>query len=328
MASGLMASVIVCTVGKSPVFRQCIQAVLNQRTPPNSFEIIVVVNSVICGADRAWLVGRSHEVGPSLVVCCEPRPGLSWARNRGVREASAPLLVFLDDDAVAAGDWLQELLQCASQHGDAWVLGGRIELAWEASRPTWLHSDLLTYLGLLDLGADSRVLRPGERLGGGNFAVRADAFKTVDGFATCLGRDATSYLSGEEVELMKRVADLGGHAAYASNAVVWHRVPPTRTTRSFFRSRSYWQGRTSARMQRIARDSTRRRECGYSLVRLLWYLCRSATFRLEGRRAESALWRTYFWNRLGYVVERGCFRFGSSAGRFERQGAAPIAREQ
>ena len=46
-------------------------------------------------------------VGARYVL--EPRPGLSHARNRGMSVASAPLVAFIDDDAIPATDWLERL---------------------------------------------------------------------------------------------------------------------------------------------------------------------------------------------------------------------------
>src|SRR3569833_2777814 len=40
----------------------------------------------------------------------EPRPVVANARNAGVRESSAPLIAFLDDDQVAEPGWLKALI--------------------------------------------------------------------------------------------------------------------------------------------------------------------------------------------------------------------------
>src|SRR5262245_6123477 len=74
---------------------------------------------------------------PGVVVLANQRArGLSGARNSGVAVASAPLVAFLDDDAVAAPDWLAEL---GVGFADPAVVGvgGAIEPQWIGGRPAW-----------------------------------------------------------------------------------------------------------------------------------------------------------------------------------------------
>ena len=77
---------------------------LRVQTEPAA-ELIVVVDHNAALLDRA-----ASSFADARVLAGEGRPGLSGARNTGVRAASGDVVAFLDDDAVAAPDWLHALL--------------------------------------------------------------------------------------------------------------------------------------------------------------------------------------------------------------------------
>ena len=103
------ASVIVCTRDRADRLADCLTAVLGQDYP--DFEIIVVDNAPASDA-VARLVSRLRAAGTRgvpLRYVLEPRPGLSWARNAGLAEASGSIVAYLDDDEHPDRHWLAEL---------------------------------------------------------------------------------------------------------------------------------------------------------------------------------------------------------------------------
>ena len=88
------ASVIVCTRDRVARLASCLEAVVAQDYP--DFEVIVVDNAP-AGTEVADLVAsRAWPVPVRRIV--EPRPGLSWARNAGLRAAMGDFVAYLDDD--------------------------------------------------------------------------------------------------------------------------------------------------------------------------------------------------------------------------------------
>ena len=118
-------SVVICTWtgARWHELLEAVESVGLQSHP--SLETIVVVDH-----DPALLVRARAEL-PNVVVTpnVEAR-GLSGARNSGLRLAGGDVVAFLDDDAVAAPDWLRLL---AREYEDEHVLGvgGSIEPVWE-----------------------------------------------------------------------------------------------------------------------------------------------------------------------------------------------------
>ena len=71
---------------------------------------------------------------PFARLVVEPAPGAAAARNRGVAETSAPVLLFLDADCVPAPGWVGAARAALARAGAPDVVGGRVEVFHEAGR--------------------------------------------------------------------------------------------------------------------------------------------------------------------------------------------------
>ena len=69
---------------------------------------------------------------PDIRFVTEPEKGAAAARNRGVAETTAPCLMFIDADCVAAPDWVRVGRAVA---GRADLVGGRVEVFDETPPP-------------------------------------------------------------------------------------------------------------------------------------------------------------------------------------------------
>src|SRR5206468_1882049 len=65
---------------------------------------------------------------PAFRYLHEPRPGVAFARKRGLSEARGGLVAFVDDDCLLEPDWIAHALQFAREHPRAGAFGGRNEL--------------------------------------------------------------------------------------------------------------------------------------------------------------------------------------------------------
>lgn len=92
----LLVSVVVPTCGRPDLLRRCLAALERQTLARHSYEIVVVDDT-------------------------ELRSGPAAARNRGWRQAKAPVVAFTDDDTVPDARWLEEGLAAVRRGGDAVV---------------------------------------------------------------------------------------------------------------------------------------------------------------------------------------------------------------
>ncbi|MGH4007098.1 MAG: glycosyltransferase family 2 protein [Pseudonocardiaceae bacterium] len=238
-------SVVICayTEDRWDDVLAAVGSVKTQRFQPH--EIIVVVDH------NATLRERLKSALPDVVIV-ENRyaRGLSGGKNTGVAVASGDLVAFLDDDAVAESQWLQFL---AAAYDDDSVIGagGLTRPLWETHRPAWFPEEFDWVVGCTFVGREPGRVR---NLLGGNASFRRQAFDVAGGFSNHLGRSVVTRkpLGCEETEFCIRLSQLcpGSTFVFDARAVIWHRVPATRSRFSYFRSRCYAEGLSKARVTR------------------------------------------------------------------------------
>jgi glycosyltransferase involved in cell wall biosynthesis len=231
---------IICTHNRDKYLGAAIDSLLAQDC--DNFEVWVVDNA---SSDRTRAVVEERLAHPRLKYIYEPVLGLSVARNTGAKETTAPILAYLDDDAVATPQWLKTLLAAYDSNEKLAVAGGKVTLIWPEgiAPPNWISDELAGNLGLYDLG-DTLVYidKPGLTPRGLNYSIRRTFLEQIGGFDPNLGRKGKNLLSNEEVYMTELALKQGWQVAYLPEALVAHNVAPERLKPSWFLQRSWWQG--------------------------------------------------------------------------------------
>jgi glycosyltransferase involved in cell wall biosynthesis len=261
MTASLTCSVILCayTAARWHDLIAAVESVQRQTLPPR--EIIVVVDH------HPWLLQQARAKWPDITVIENTGPrGLSGARNSGVAAAQGSLLVFLDDDATAARDWLARLSACYVEPAVAGV-GGAILPFWRDRRPAWFPSEFhwvvgCTYRGMPEERAAVRNLI------GCNMSFRRGVFEQIGGFR--IGRVGALSIGQEndDTELCIRLGKMlpETRLIYEPAATVRHTVPAQRATVSYFVRRCFSEGLSKARLARlVGRDRGLASERSYAL---------------------------------------------------------------
>jgi glucosyl-dolichyl phosphate glucuronosyltransferase len=244
-----LLSVVVCTHDRHADLERCLAALARLEDP---VDVVVVDSGPSLPADE--VVAR---VLPAARYVCEPEPGLSRARNRGLHEASCDLVAFVDDDAAPAADWARKLVGGFADETTACV-GGTCAADFAAPRPAWLSDRLLQYAGVTRFSGGSKVAeRSVDYPFGANIAFRRSAVLEAGGFRETLGRIGSSLLSGEEADLVDRLLKRGLTVRIEPSARVDHRVSAERCTSRYYWRRLWWQGISRARAERSPRVAAR-----------------------------------------------------------------------
>ena len=179
--------------------------------------------------------------------------GVSGNRNTGAFHTHTPLIAFLDDDTIAATDWLGSLV---APFADPEVVGtgGGISPAWEGSRPRWMPDEFLWAVGGSYAGMPTTTAQI-RNVWSASMVVRRETFLAVGGFRTGFGK-----LGGqnrpEDTELCLRMSSLaGGTWMYVPDAMIRHAVPASAATFSFFLRRCYAEGRGKVQMAGLLEGS-------------------------------------------------------------------------
>jgi len=208
------------------LIHKAIRSLINQKTRAQTkYEIVIVDN---CSTDdtKKKVEEITKTTGDLRIrYCYEPKLGLSSARNRGVTKAQGTIVAFLDDDAEAAPNWLQEILDSFQRYPEACGIGGKTAPLCDDPKPRWFAGRMLRYLGGHDLGDKDLLLDKKEHPAGGNMAFKRHLFSAIDGFREDLGRKGQRNSSHEEGELFYRICALGKPIYYVPKVRVFHWQP-------------------------------------------------------------------------------------------------------
>ncbi|HWA89240.1 MAG TPA: glycosyltransferase family 2 protein [Rhizomicrobium sp.] len=240
--TGPRISAAICTYDRYDLLPKAIDSLTRQTLEQDDFEILVIDNSPDHAKSEAF--ARDWRGIANLAWIVEKTPGLSNARNVASRTARAPLIAFMDDDAIAAPDWLERYVAVFEKFGaDAQVAGGKVDPIWASPQPEWLPDSLLGNVSVVDWGGPDRFASKTEWVAGTNIAFRIEALAAAGGFSVHLGRTKGGQLllSNDETDVIERMAANGARLIYAPTAVVRHLVPSERLTQEWFRRRVAWQ---------------------------------------------------------------------------------------
>jgi glycosyltransferase involved in cell wall biosynthesis len=239
-------SVVICiyTEKRWDDFLLAIDSVRRQSI--SAREIIVIVDHNPRLLERV----RAHVTGVFVAENSELR-GLSGARNSGIRAAGGAVVAFLDDDAVAAPRWLEEL-QAGYQDPAVIGVGGAIKPMWVDGRPLWFPEEFNWVVGCTYRGMPSTAT-PVRNFLGCNMSFRREVFQTIGNFRNGMGRVGTRPLGCEETELCIRAIQYRPNNVllFKPSARVYHRVPANRVRWRYFLSRCYSEGLSKAQVARF-----------------------------------------------------------------------------
>lgn len=244
--SAPLISAVICTHNRESYLDKALRSLAAQTLPAENFEIILVNNGSTDGTEA--LVKREFSGLKNLRYIYEPKLGHSHAKNVAWKNAQAPYVAFLDDDAEAFPDWLEKILKSFEMPGKKpGCIGGKILPFWEKPRPSWMTGSMANSLGLLDWSDKRFEIAENQWLVGANIAFSKEALRLANGFDTSLGRKGTAnLLSMEEIDCYRRIASSGYGLFYDPEIVVYHCMQASRLEPGWFIRRWYWQGVSEA----------------------------------------------------------------------------------
>ncbi|MDO9706959.1 glycosyltransferase family 2 protein [Paracraurococcus lichenis] len=253
---GVSPSITVCVVthDRPHYVRTCLESLRVQTVGLDAFDIIVV--------DSCGMPGTSAELRamvatlPNARLFRLDRPGVSIARNLGAEESRADFVAYLDDDALATPDWVEQI-RLVLEERRPWpgVIGGRVLPVWERPLPDWWPRSLRGVLSIIEWQGRgefrTEALPPDLEPYGVNMVVQRQPLLDIGGFSDGLGRFGSLLLSDEDVQVGWRLQDGGYSAWYDSRVVVMHQIQGTRMNPDWLLNRLYWQGASTVMTRRI-----------------------------------------------------------------------------
>jgi len=240
-------SVIICTHNRAALLERTLMS-LARVEGIGGAEVIVVDNGSADGTRQAVeRCAAALQDAVRIRHVSEPRLGLSIARNTGIAASRAPILAFLDDDAIPAPGWLSSIRRAFAAHPRAGAVGGPVEPEFGGARPEWLAGKLELPYTIIELGPETRRYPRRLHPFGANMAIRREALGDALRFPETLGRKGAALYSGEESWLLGRLRKRGWSLIYVPDMRVRHYIPAERLTPAWIRRRYYFQGMSMAK---------------------------------------------------------------------------------
>ncbi|WP_295750802.1 glycosyltransferase family 2 protein [Undibacterium sp.] len=237
--ASIVISVCICTFRRAQDLQNTLISVAAQDLPDAiKMEIVVVDNDNFASAQS--VVAAFKTANPQLLVVYanEAAPGVSFARNRCLAEASGSWVAFLDDDEIAPPHWLAALWATAQTYA-AGAVFGQVRPVYQAEVPIWLTNGA---------GFERPRFSTGTLLGWGdartgNVLMTRDLVAAVGQFDTRFAKTG-----GEDSYFFSLALKHGFSLVWCDEAAVYESVPPSRMTQKWLIQRAFLGGRTFARL--------------------------------------------------------------------------------
>ena len=228
-------TVAICTHNpRLDYLSRTLEGLKSQTLPRAEWEFIIIDNAskppVSESVDLFW-----H---PNARVLVEPDLGIVNARIRAMREYSGKLLVFLDDDNVLAGDYLEHCLDLFAKRPDLGAVSGCLMPEYEAPPPDWFaESDYESWIAVRRITRStwSNFLDPrSEPVTAGMCLRRAVTAAHLVRTSTnpiqrILGSRGTTLMRGEDVAIAKTALHLGYTVGQFAELKALHLISRRRT---------------------------------------------------------------------------------------------------
>lgn len=229
-----MISIIVCTYNRDKYLYGALQCIAANGFSADSYEIILVNNNSTDNTEKECIRFQSDYPEVNFRYFLETAQGLSFARNRGIKESRGEILLFLDDDSFVQKDYLVNIVRNLEDYPDADAFGGKIIPLFESDvTPEWLAKWNKSWISAIDLGNRVRLFKKGKYPIGANMGIRRSCIEAVGDFNTKLGRSRKNLMGGEEKDIFNRIRNQGRKIYYFPDVEVQHVIPPSRTTKEF-----------------------------------------------------------------------------------------------
>lgn len=238
----MQITAVICSYNRQEYLKQSITSLVNQSLDKALYEILVVDNASTDNTKHVISNFFSHI--PNIRYIYEPNLGLSFARNCAWKNSRGKYICYLDDDAIAAANWLESFWKIFTTYQPTpAVVGGKIIPFWEAPKPLWLSDSLASKkLSLLDWGDKPLEIKRNQWLCGGNTGYHKELLGNCHAFSTEIGRKGNSLLADEDFLLHKQLQKKGYVVLYHPLICMEHCIHKNRLRKKYFFQAAYTGG--------------------------------------------------------------------------------------
>ena len=217
-------SIIICSYNRASYISDALSSLYTQTAGLNSFETIIVDNNSTDNTAEVFSQWSTLHTEGSFTYLTESKQGASFARNTGAAFAKGAWLCFMDDDAVATPNYVENILNHIKTKPDAVGFGGRIIPKYIPAEPKWMSYYVSSLVGNFDYAPIACAFKKGKYPLESNMIVKKDIYDQIGGFNGDLpGVVGTLRIGGEGKELFYKILALR-HTIYYDPSICVHHV--------------------------------------------------------------------------------------------------------
>lgn len=242
-------TVIVCCYNSAKRLPETIKHLAYQNVPPEiPWEVIIVNNAstdnTVEVAKNEWAKYK-REVPFKIVD--QPKPGLSYAREKGIEVSRFEYLIFCDDDNWLDENYVKNAFEIMESNTKMGALGGTISAVYEEEPPSWFYQ-YTGYLAIGDLKQESGEATsiPGFLYGAG-ICLRKQALNQVNKIQKLnllSDRKGNELYSGGDSELCFKLRLSDWILWYSKELKLKHHMPKERLNWDYIKKLFYGFGKS------------------------------------------------------------------------------------
>ncbi|MDO3377967.1 glycosyltransferase family 2 protein [Geoalkalibacter halelectricus] len=237
----MLLDIVICTYNRGNYLSKCLESLLNQVQSFENVGLFVVDNNSTDNTKKV-VEGFQQKVTKVRYVSCL-KQGLGFARNKAIEECNAEWLAFIDDDAYAEKNWLENILRII--HEGKFDAFGGVYYPWYAEgKVPWFKDCYETNDTWMPPGDEFRLTQG--YFSGGNSVFNVGKLRAAGGFPVGIGMNGNFVGYGEEVATQRTMAINGSRLGFSRRLIIHHLVPMRKQRwqwawkRSFASGRDFW----------------------------------------------------------------------------------------
>jgi len=230
----MILSIVICSYNRASYISYALDSLYHQSAGLHNFEAIIVDNNSTDNTSDVFKNWRASHTNGSFTYLTETKQGASFARNTGAAQAKGQWLCFMDDDAIANKDYVENIIKHIETKPDAIGFGGRIIPKYIPSEPKWMSYYVSSLVGNFDYAPTACAFENGKYPIESNMIVKKTVYDSFGGFNTNLpGVVGTLRIGGEGKELFYKILALGHTIYYDPSICVQHVVEVKKLTSEY-----------------------------------------------------------------------------------------------
>lgn len=228
-------SFITCTYNRADNLKKTLESLVQQEFDSEKFQIIIVNNNSTDSTEEVCASFINNY--PKLNIACykETNQGLSFALNRGIKEAIGEYIIYVDDDETIDKQHLLKLENHLSMNPEMDIIATPVIPVYETQEPRWMSKYTQRLIGgAFNAGDKVCKLSKTSYPGTGHTIIKRELYELVGNYNTELGRKGSGLLGAEDKDMSFRLMSNNIDCYYLPDLPIYHHIPAYKMSDDFF----------------------------------------------------------------------------------------------